>query len=100
MHIEYFIAKRYLQSEHRKGFLSFITNFAILGVMLGTAALVITLSVLDGFEHEIKNKVVEFTAHIQVQGYQNLPLGNYKTSMDRAMKKIPAIQSISPFAAK
>ena len=100
MSVEYFIAKRYLQSEHRKGFLSFITNFAILGVMLGTAALIITLSILDGFEREIKNKVIEFTAHIQVQGYQNLPLGDYRTSMDRVKRDIPGVQSISAFAAK
>jgi lipoprotein-releasing system permease protein len=89
-----------LRSEHRKGFLSFITNFAILGVMLGTAALIITLSILDGFEREIKSKVVEFTAHIQVQGYQNLPLENYTASMERVMKEVAGVQSISPFAAK
>lgn len=100
MSIEYFIAKRYLQSEHRRGFLSFITNIAILGVTLGTAALIITLSVLDGFEREIKNKVVEFTAHIQVQGFQGLPLGDYRASMERVTKEIPGVQSISPFAAK
>ena len=100
MSIEYFIAKRYLRSEHRKGFLSFITNFAILGVMLGTAALIITLSILDGFEREIKTKVVDFTAHIQVQGYQNLPLENYTASMERVMKDVAGVQSISPFAAK
>lgn len=100
MSIEYFIAKRYLQSEHRKGFLSFITNIAILGVTLGTAALIITLSVLDGFEREIKNKVVEFTSHIQVQGFQGLALGDYRASMERATEEISGILSISPFAAK
>ena len=89
-----------MRSENRKGFLSFITNFAILGVMLGTAALIITLSVLDGFEREIQNKVIEFTAHVQVQGYQNLPLGNYKSSMERVKKEINGVKSISPFAAK
>ena len=50
-------------------------------VMLGTAALIITLSILDGFEREIKNKVVEFTAHVQVQGYQNLPLVTFLSAL-------------------
>lgn len=68
--------------------------------MLGTAALIITLSVLDGFEHEIKTKVVEFTSHIEVQGYQNLPLRDYQQSIEKVKKEIPGITMIAPFAAR
>ncbi len=68
--------------------------------MLGTAALIITLSVLDGFEHEIKTKVVEFTSHIEVQGYQNLPLRDYRQSIEKVKKEIPGITMIAPFAAR
>jgi len=98
--VSWFIAKRYLKAHRRKGFLSFITIIAILGVMLGTAALIITLSVLDGFEHEIKSKVVEFTSHIEVQGYQNLPLRDYRQSIEKIKKEIPGITMIAPFAAR
>ena len=100
MSVSWFIAKRYLKAHRRKGFLSFITIIAILGVMLGTAALIITLSVLDGFEHEIKSKVVEFTSHIEVQGYQNLPLRDYRQSIEKIKKEIPGITMIAPFAAR
>jgi lipoprotein-releasing system permease protein len=100
MTFEWFIAKRYMRAQRRNGFLSFITNFAILGIALGTAALIITLAVLDGFEREIKTKVVEFTAHIEVQGFQNLTLPYDNSSIQRMMKKNSNIAVVSPYAAK
>ncbi|TLY29631.1 MAG: ABC transporter permease [Ignavibacteria bacterium] len=72
----------------------------VLGIMLGTAALVITLSVLSGFEREIKEKVVAFTSHIQILGYQNEPLREYRRSIERVKEGVPGVKSISPFAAK
>jgi lipoprotein-releasing system permease protein len=68
--------------------------------MLGTAALIITLSILDGFEREIKEKVIGFTSHIDVIGFQNQPLHNYRQSVERVKAQIPGISSISPYAAK
>ncbi len=68
--------------------------------MLGTAALIITLSILDGFEHEIKEKVVGFTSHIDVIGFQNQPLHDYQKSLRRVREEIPGIKTISPYVAK
>ncbi len=73
---------------------------AVLGVTLGTAALIITLSVLDGFEKEIKEKVISFTSHIEVRGFQNKPLANYLKSIKIMDEKIPGIKLVMPFAAK
>ncbi len=100
MSVAYFIARRYIRSNRRRGFLSFLTNFAVLGVTLGTAALIITLSILDGFEREIKTKVVDFTAHIQVAGFQNQPLEHFRNSIERVKRSIAGVRSMSPFAAK
>ncbi|MBI3765005.1 MAG: ABC transporter permease [Ignavibacteriales bacterium] len=100
MSISWFIAKRYIQAHRRTGFLSFITTIAILGVMLGTASLIITLSILDGFEREIKEKVVGFTSHIEVQGYQNRPVEDYASSVRRLNQEIAGIRAVSPFAAR
>jgi lipoprotein-releasing system permease protein len=96
----WFIAKRYLQAHRRNGFLSFITTIAILGVTLGTAALIITLSVLDGFEREIKEKVVGFTSHIEIVGFQNVPLPYHTGIADEVKAKITGVKSIAPYAAK
>jgi len=95
-----FIAKRYIQAHRKNGFLSFITTIAILGVALGTAALIITLSILDGFEREIQEKVISFTSHIEVKGFQNHTLPDYKNSMERVKKEIPGVKAISAFAAR
>ncbi|MGA2622842.1 MAG: ABC transporter permease [Bacteroidota bacterium] len=100
MSFEWFIAKRYLQAHRRSGFLSFISSFAIAGITLGTAALIITLSVLAGFEREIKEKVIGFTAHIQVFGLQNKPLTGYQRSIEEVKSKLPGIKGISPYVAK
>lgn len=96
----WFIAKRYLQSQRRDRFLSFITFFAVAGIALGTAALIVTLSILDGFEKEIKEKVVGFTSHIQVVGFQNAPLPDYRTSVRRLTGGVRGVRSVVPFAAR
>ncbi len=100
MSVSWFIARRYLQSQRKERFLSFITGFAIIGVAVGTAALIIALSILDGFEREIKEKVVGFTSHIDVVGFQNLPLAHSDATIRRIREHIPGIRLIAPYAAK
>ena len=63
-----FVARRFFRSRQSDRFVSLISLISILGIMLGTAALIITLSVLGGFEREITGKVIGLTSHIQVQG--------------------------------
>jgi lipoprotein-releasing system permease protein len=94
------IARRYLQSKQNDGFVSFVTTIGILGVALGTATLIIALSVLGGFEREITDKVVGFTSHVQVQGYQNLPLRGYEENTRRIQDSIPMVRSVSPYVSK
>lgn len=95
-----FIADRYLQSRRNAGFFSFIAAIAILGVALGTATLIIALSVLGGFEREITEKVVGFTSHVQVTGFQNLPLQEYRTTVSRLEAAFPVVTQVSPYVAR
>ena len=95
-----YIARRYLKSRRNRGFVSFITGIATLGVMLGTAALIIALGILGGFEREITEKVVGFTSHIQVLSFQSLPLRNYDQNAERIEEAFPAVRSASPFLAR
>jgi lipoprotein-releasing system permease protein len=95
-----FIARRYLHSGRNQGFFSFITAISILGVMLGTATLIIALSVLGGFEKEITEKVVGFTSHVQILGFQNQPLKNYVQNAALIRRSIPVVSAVSPFVAK
>ncbi len=95
-----FIAHRYLRSRRNAGFFSFIAAIAILGVMLGTAALIIALSVLGGFEREITEKVVGFSSHVQILAFQNQPLYNPAYTEQVVMDSIAVVKSISPFVQR
>ncbi|HEX9656960.1 MAG TPA: ABC transporter permease [Bacteroidota bacterium] len=95
-----FIASRHLRSGRGDGFISFITLIAIVGIALGSATLIIALSVLGGFEKEITDKVIGFATHIQVQGFQNLPLRNYEENIEIIRDSIPGIRIISPFVSR
>jgi ABC-type transport system, involved in lipoprotein release, permease component len=80
--------------------MSFLTFIAIAGITLGVAALIITLTILAGFEHEIKTKVAGFTTHIQVTGFQNQTFKSYDTAAERIKSSITEIDAVSPFVAK
>jgi lipoprotein-releasing system permease protein len=95
-----FIARRYLKSRQNDGFVSFITSIAIAGVALGTAALIIALAVLGGFEREITEKVIGFTSHVQISGFQNQPLRNHPETVRTILDSIPEVKAIAPFAAR
>jgi lipoprotein-releasing system permease protein len=98
-----FIARRYLTFRRKTGaknFISFLTFIAIMGVMLGVSALIITVTILGGFEKQIKEKVVGFTTHIQVTGFQNIPFPHYEKSVAEIKDISPVIAGVSPFVSK
>lgn len=98
-----FIARRYLKFRRGSGekdFISFLTFIAITGITLGVAALIITLTILAGFEHEIKSKVAGFTTHIQVTGFQNQTFKNYDGAAEQMRSSISEIDAVAPFASK
>jgi lipoprotein-releasing system permease protein len=100
MSITSLISKRFLRSRQDDGFVSFIAFTAIVGVSLGTAALIIALSVLGGFEREITEKVVGFSSHIQIQGFQNQLLYTPDHTVRLLQDSIDVIQGVSPYVAR
>jgi lipoprotein-releasing system permease protein len=68
MSTEFFIARRYLLAK-RKGLFAMITTFiGVAGVALGVAALIVTLAIMDGFQSDIKKKIVDAQAHVTIYG--------------------------------
>ena len=63
MRVETTIGLRYLRSKKRSAFLSVITFISIAGVSLGVATLVVVLSVMSGFEQDLKSKILGANAH-------------------------------------
>ncbi|WP_028535750.1 lipoprotein-releasing ABC transporter permease subunit [Paludibacterium yongneupense] len=68
MHLpfEAFIGLRYLRARRRNSFISFISLVSILGIALGVAALIIVLSVMNGFQKEIRDRILSAASHIEV----------------------------------
>ncbi|MES1180267.1 MAG: ABC transporter permease, partial [Verrucomicrobiota bacterium] len=61
---ELFLALRYLRPK--RTFVSVITLISILGVALGVAVLIIVISVMSGFDHQLRDKILGFNAHLTV----------------------------------
>ncbi len=74
MSFELFVARRYLQSKQRSGFLSVITVIAVGGVILGVAALIIMLSVTNGFSGEVRGRLIGMDAHVSIQRFYDKPI--------------------------
>ena len=62
--VSIFIGLRYSRSSQRKGFVSFITFFSIIGIVLGVASLITVVSVMDGLEQEQKRRVLGLVPHV------------------------------------
>jgi lipoprotein-releasing system permease protein len=95
-----FIAVRHLTSRHNRGFVSFITLIAIVGVTLGVASLDITLAILGGFEKTIKENVVSFTAHMQLFAFENELLPNAELTSQKVIARFPEVTDIAPYLAR
>lgn len=61
-----FIGLRYTRSKRREGFVSFISGFSLCAMALGVMALILVLSVMNGFDREIKNRLLRVVPHITV----------------------------------
>lgn len=61
--VELFVGLRYLRAKRRTRFVSFITLISLLGIALGVAALIVILSVMNGFEGELRSRLLSMSAH-------------------------------------
>jgi lipoprotein-releasing system permease protein len=62
------IGLRYLRAKRRNGFISFISLASILGIVIGTMALITTIAVMSGFQDELRNRILAMVAHATVEG--------------------------------
>jgi lipoprotein-releasing system permease protein len=92
---ELFIGLRYTRAKRRNHFISFISLVSILGVALGVAALIIVLSVMNGFQKEIRARILGVTPHLQVYS-DNGQISDWKPVLD-IVSKYPGISAAAPF---
>lgn len=96
MKYEYFIAKRYLRSRRQTGFISLITYISIGGVTVGVAALIIVLSVMNGFESEVRNRIIGADAHIRIETFHDKGVEDWQGLIAK-VKDIPHIIGVTPY---
>jgi len=66
---EVLIGLRYLRAKRRNGFISFISLISIVGIGLGVAALIIVLSVMNGFQKEIRGRILSVASHVEISAF-------------------------------
>ncbi len=89
------IALRYLRARRGKSFISFISLVSMLGIGLAVAVLIVVLSVMNGFEHTLEQKILGFTADAAVYGY-DAPLADWQALRRRALAR-PDVTAAAPF---
>ena len=94
--IDLFIGLRYLRGKRKSGFISFITYISAGGLFLGTLALIIALSVANGFEKEVRDRIVGTLAHAKILQYYGTPIEKYD-SLRRVILKQPDVLAAAPY---
>ncbi|MCD6206215.1 MAG: ABC transporter permease [Candidatus Marinimicrobia bacterium] len=91
-----FIAKRHLFNRHKIGYISFISIVSTIGLALGVAALILTISVLNGFENVIKEKLIGFDAHIRLRLFNGQIFKSSDKIADQLLQ-IPEVKELVPY---
>ncbi len=99
MSFERFIAFRYLRTRNLSRFLSFMTAVAAGSVAVGTAALIITYTILDGFERELRSNLIGFSAHIQVSIFRDEVVRFDERALG-TLSGMPNVASAGPFLSR
>ncbi|MBI5599427.1 MAG: lipoprotein-releasing ABC transporter permease subunit [Deltaproteobacteria bacterium] len=95
MSYEWFIGLRYLRAKRKTRFVSVITFISILGITVGVTALIIVLSVMTGFEENLKEKILGVNAHIMVTEF-NGDMPGYSAVASR-LRETTDVTGVTPF---
>jgi lipoprotein-releasing system permease protein len=86
------------RAGRRNGFISFISGVSMLGIALGVAALIIVLSVMNGFQKEVRDRMLSVIAHVEVFDNQGAALPDWRATAATARRN-PQVIGAAPFIA-
>jgi len=92
---ELFVGLRFTRAERRNHFISFISLTSMLGIALGVAALIVVLSVMNGFQKEVRSRILGVASHVQITGLDN-QLGGWQAVAKEAAEH-PQVAAAAPF---
>lgn len=95
---ELFIGLRYTRAKRKTHFVSFIAFISIAGVSLGVFALIVVLSVMNGFGNELRDRTLSMTSHATITGFDGT-MGSWELNAEKA-KQNPNVVSAAPYIRK
>lgn len=98
MSLESWIGLRYLRAKKRSGFVSFISVISILGIAIGVTVLILVLSVVNGFQKDIRAKMLNVAPHAEVR-YTQPEEGQDWRSLEKIFLGKAQVQAVAPFVA-
>jgi lipoprotein-releasing system permease protein len=93
--LELFIGLRYTRAKRRNHFISFISLTSMLGIALGITALITVLSVMNGFQQELRGRILAMTAHATISRWNGL-MDDWQMVRDQAQRN-PEVQGGAPY---
>ena len=91
---EWMIALRYLRAKRQESFVSVISGFSLVGIALGVATLIIVMSVMNGFRHELLKSILGLNGHVTVQA-EGGPLPDFD-ALTRRLRAVPGVTRAAP----
>ena len=95
MKYELLIGRRYLRASRGNRFVSFISTISMAGVAIGVAVLIVVLSVMNGFEREVRERILSLTSHASITAL-SFRLGDWQDAAAR-VRDNPAVLGAAPF---
>ena len=95
MNLSSFIGLRYTRARRRNGFISFISAVSTIGIALGVWALITVMSVMNGFERELRGRILDVAAHVTIVGYGG-KLANWQ-AIEAENEQIEGVAAAAPF---
>jgi len=95
MNFEFFVSLRYMLAKRRQTFISLITFISIAGVAVGVTALIVVLAVMNGFQRDLRDRILGITSHI-VAGRFDGTISNYPEVVEE-IKQEPGVMGASPY---
>ncbi len=92
--LEFLIAWRYLKSKRKEGFISVIAIFSFVGIMIGVATLIVVMSVMNGFRHELVNRILGINSHLTVSSRAH-QIADYEKLLGE-IKQIEGVKFANP----
>jgi lipoprotein-releasing system permease protein len=91
---EWLVARRYIWSKRRHPFVGIISTISVLGIAVGVAALIVVLAVMNGFDEDLKTRIIGTRAHLVIE--KDGPFDDYPALIDK-LRKIRLVKGAAPF---